>query len=112
CRGHRCTGAQVHRCRGSEVQRFRGSEVQRFTLDRSPVHLCTSEPSAPLNLGYSVAMTEDTGREGLLSHIALFESLTDEDLTALSQRVETVVYEPGEVIFQQGDQGSSLFVVG
>ena len=56
-------------------------------------------------------MTEDTGREGLLSHIALFESLTDEDLTALSQRVETVVYEPGEVIFQQGDQGSSLFVV-
>jgi CRP/FNR family transcriptional regulator, cyclic AMP receptor protein len=59
-------------------------------------------------------MTEDTqdgSREGLLANIALFESLTDEDLTALSQRVETVVYEPGEVIFQQGDEGSSLFVV-
>ena len=59
-------------------------------------------------------MTEDTAdgtRQGLLSNIALFESLTDEDLTALSQRVETVVYEPGDVIFQQGDEGSSLFVV-
>jgi len=59
-------------------------------------------------------MTEDTAdgtREGLLSNIALFESLTDEDLTALGQRVETVIYEPGEVIFQQGDEGSSLFVV-
>ena len=50
-------------------------------------------------------------REGLLSHIALFESLTDDDLTALSQRVETVDYEPGDVIFRQGDEGSSLFVI-
>jgi uncharacterized membrane protein len=59
-------------------------------------------------------MTEDTadgGREGLLSNIALFESLTDDDLTALSQRVETVVYEPGEIIFRQGDEGSSLFAI-
>src|SRR5437867_1375190 len=58
-------------------------------------------------------MTEDAlgGREGLLSHIALFESLTDQDLSALSQRVETVIYESGEVVFRQGDEGSSLFVV-
>jgi len=58
-------------------------------------------------------MTDDSGddRESLLANIALFESLTDEDLTALSQRVESVIYEPGDVIFQQGDEGSSLFVV-
>jgi len=59
-------------------------------------------------------MTEDTAdgsREGLLSNIALFESLTDDDLTALSQRVEAVIYEAGEVIFRQGDEGSSLFVI-
>ena len=59
-------------------------------------------------------MAEDTAessREGLLANIALFESLTEDDLTALSQRVEAVVYEPGEIIFRQGDEGSSLFVV-
>ena len=55
-------------------------------------------------------MTDD-GRAELLSHIALFDSLTDDDLTALSQRVETVVFEQGDVIFSQGEQGSSLFVI-
>src|SRR5215813_615711 len=58
------------------------------------------------DLGYSVLM-----HEGLLSNIALFESLTEEDIAALSQRVETVDYQQGEVIFHQGDQGSSLFVI-
>jgi uncharacterized membrane protein len=53
----------------------------------------------------------DNSREELLSNIALFESLTDDDLTALSQRVESVDYEVGEVIFRQGDEGSSLFVI-
>jgi len=59
-------------------------------------------------------MTDDSlyGRsEELLAHIALFESLTAEDLASLSQRVEEVQYEQGEVIFQQGDEGSSLFVI-
>jgi uncharacterized membrane protein len=59
-------------------------------------------------------MTEDTAdssREGLLSNIALFESLTEEDLIALSERVETVSYDPGEIIFRQGDEGSSLFAI-
>jgi uncharacterized membrane protein len=51
------------------------------------------------------------GREDLLANIALFESLTDEDLTALSQRVAAVDYESGDVIFRQGDEGSSLFVI-
>ena len=49
--------------------------------------------------------------EELLANIALFESLTADDLTALSQRVEEVQYEQGDVIFQQGDEGSSLFVI-
>src|SRR5262249_33556745 len=45
------------------------------------------------------------------ANIALFDSLTDEDLAALSQRVSTVDYEQGDVIFSQGDEGSSLFVI-
>lgn len=56
-------------------------------------------------------MSEETGRENLLANIALFESLTDDDLTALSQRVEGVQFEAGDTIFHQGDEGSSLFVV-
>ena len=55
-------------------------------------------------------MTDDN-RDELLANIALFDSLTDDDIAALSQRVETVDYEPGDVIFHQGDEGSSLFVI-
>jgi CRP/FNR family cyclic AMP-dependent transcriptional regulator len=52
-----------------------------------------------------------SAHDELLANIALFESLTADDLAALSQRVEEVQYQPGEVIFQQGDEGSSLFVI-
>src|ERR1041384_2488641 len=55
-------------------------------------------------------MTEDDRAE-LLSNIALFDSLTDDDITALRQRVERVDYQQGDVIFRQGDEGSSLFVI-
>src|ERR1043165_7603595 len=46
-----------------------------------------------------------------LSNIPLFESLTDDDVDALAKRLETVEYDDGDVIFSQGDEGSSLFVV-
>src|SRR5690349_697807 len=55
-------------------------------------------------------MTDDN-RDELLANIALFDSLTDDDIASLSQRVETVDYEAGDVIFHQGDEGSSLFVI-
>jgi uncharacterized membrane protein len=41
----------------------------------------------------------------------LFESLTDEDLDALSRRLEQIEYAEGDVIFRQGDEGSSLFII-
>ncbi len=47
----------------------------------------------------------------LLANIPLFESLTDDDVDALAARLETVEYGEGDVIFCQGDEGSSLFVV-
>ncbi len=50
-------------------------------------------------------------REELLANIALFESLTHDDLAALGRRVEEARYAPGEVIFEQGDEGSALFVI-
>jgi CRP/FNR family cyclic AMP-dependent transcriptional regulator len=47
----------------------------------------------------------------LLANIPLFESLTDDDVDSLATRLESVEYEPGDIIFSQGDDGSSLFVV-
>ena len=44
----------------------------------------------------------DPRHRELLSNIALFESLTSEDLDALTLRLEEVVFEEGQAIFQQG----------
>jgi CRP/FNR family transcriptional regulator, cyclic AMP receptor protein len=50
-------------------------------------------------------------RQELLANIPLFESLTPEDLDSLSRRLEQVEYPEGDVIFRQGDEGSSLFLI-
>src|ERR1043166_2211565 len=47
----------------------------------------------------------------LLANVPLFESLTDDDVDALAARLETVDYDLGQVIFNQGDEGSSLFII-
>ena len=50
-------------------------------------------------------------REDLLGSIPLFESLTEDDIAALTNRLEEETAEADEVIFQQGDDGSSLFII-
>src|SRR5258708_36926605 len=50
-------------------------------------------------------------RGELLANIPLFESLTEDDLAALSKRLEQIDYNEGDVIFSQGDEGSSLFLI-
>jgi len=50
-------------------------------------------------------------RQELLAKIPLFESLTDDDLNALTIRLEESEFAPGEVIFNQGDEGTSLFII-
>jgi CRP/FNR family transcriptional regulator, cyclic AMP receptor protein len=50
-------------------------------------------------------------RQELLANIPLFESLTQEDLNGLTVRLEERDYAAGECIFNQGDEGSSLFVI-
>ncbi|HKO55836.1 MAG TPA: DUF1003 domain-containing protein, partial [Thermoanaerobaculia bacterium] len=47
----------------------------------------------------------------LLAHIPLFESLTRDDLDSLSNRLESIDYADGDVIFRQGDEGSSMFII-
>jgi CRP/FNR family transcriptional regulator, cyclic AMP receptor protein len=53
----------------------------------------------------------DPQHEALLAKIPLFESLTKDDIVALSTHVEEIVYEAGAVVFRQGEEGSSLFVI-
>ena len=50
-------------------------------------------------------------REDLLGNIPLFESLTPEDLKSLARRLENAEFREGDVIFRQGDSGSSLFII-
>lgn len=49
--------------------------------------------------------------EDLLGNITLFESLTDDDLASLSKRLTSTDYAPGDIVFNQGDEGSSLFII-
>jgi uncharacterized membrane protein len=55
--------------------------------------------------------TRTRRREELLANIPLFESLTPEDLLSLARRLENAEFGEGEVIFRQGDEGSSLFII-
>ncbi len=50
-------------------------------------------------------------RATLLANISLFESLSPEDITALTERLQERTYEAGARIFHQGDQGMTLFVI-
>lgn len=50
-------------------------------------------------------------RQELLASIPLFESLTPEDLDSLTRRLEEIDYATDDVIFKQGDEGSSLFLI-
>ncbi|HEY8130461.1 MAG TPA: DUF1003 domain-containing protein [Thermoanaerobaculia bacterium] len=56
-------------------------------------------------------MDASTSRQELLANIPLFESLTPEDLESLSRRLEQTEFAVGDVIFHQGDEGSSLFII-
>ena len=56
-------------------------------------------------------LTPLMSRQELLANIPLFESLIPTDLDALSRRLEQAEYGDGDVIFRQGDQGSSLFII-
>lgn len=50
-------------------------------------------------------------RADLLAQIPLFDTLAAEDLDALANRMTERRYGPGEKVFDQGDAGSSMYVV-
>ena len=46
-----------------------------------------------------------------LKKIPIFANLSTEDLSFLEQRVKNVEYKSNDVIFNEGDQGSSVFLI-
>ena len=47
----------------------------------------------------------------LLDELALFESLADEEIDALARKVDTVSWDAGTVIFEEGDRGDACYVI-
>ncbi len=47
----------------------------------------------------------------LLAAIPLFDTLAEEDLKALAERMTERTYKTGDLVFKQGDSGSSMYVV-
>lgn len=50
-------------------------------------------------------------RADLLAQIPLFDTLATEDLDALANRMTERMYKAGEKVFDQGDAGSSMYIV-
>ena len=47
----------------------------------------------------------------LLGELDLFEALADEEIEALAGKVEEVSWEPGTVVFEEGDRGDVCYVI-
>ncbi len=47
----------------------------------------------------------------LLDGLDLFASLSDEEVDSLARRVDTVSWEPGTLVFAEGDAGDSCYVI-
>jgi CRP/FNR family transcriptional regulator, cyclic AMP receptor protein len=47
----------------------------------------------------------------LLAQIPLFQGLTDKDREALADRLEEKSFKAGDIVFSQGEKGSSMYIV-
>jgi CRP/FNR family transcriptional regulator, cyclic AMP receptor protein len=47
----------------------------------------------------------------LLDELDLFESLSDADIDSLARKVDTVTWEAGSTIFEEGDRGDACYVI-
>jgi uncharacterized membrane protein len=50
-------------------------------------------------------------KEALIKHMPLFESLADDEVAALAQRLEERAFEAGAAVFRAGDPGATLFLI-
>ena len=56
-------------------------------------------------------LTEIEDILSILNKISIFAGLTDEQLHSFFQRLETIHYEAGETVFEQGDHPSYIYVI-
>jgi len=68
-------------------------------------------PDPPFPFSLNLLPFGFVSRGELLANIPIFESLTEDDLASLSKRLEESDYNEGDVVFQQGEEGSSLFII-
>lgn len=47
----------------------------------------------------------------LLAELDLFAALADDELHALAEKVDTVEWDPGTVVFEEGDSGDACYVI-
>jgi CRP/FNR family transcriptional regulator, cyclic AMP receptor protein len=47
----------------------------------------------------------------LLDELDLFEALTDDEIDALARKVDTVSWEAGTIVFEEGDRGDACYVI-
>lgn len=47
----------------------------------------------------------------LLSQLDLFEALAREEIEGLARKVDTVDWEPGRIVFEEGDRGDVCYVI-
>ena len=74
------------------------------------------DTSAPARLMYGPASKTAVGEIGrnlvdFLRHVPLFEDLAQGDLKRLARIVHERVYQDGEIIFEQGTPGATLYVL-
>ena len=50
-------------------------------------------------------------KKTFLTHVALLSTLDDKELETVADNLEQVVFEPGEAIINEGDEGDSLYIV-
>lgn len=47
----------------------------------------------------------------ILKQIPFFAELSDEDITAIGQKVQMQYFGPSQVIFEQGDYGEEMYII-
>ncbi len=59
-----------------------------------------------------VGLEQVTTAQSIFSDIKLFEGLSNEEVREMVRACELVSFEPGDTLFEQGDEADALFIVG
>ena len=95
-------------CRCSCSPERPDSAAERSLAAPPRARSCSKQPHALASCGV-MGDGEDTAR--LFARVPLFADLSETDLRELAQVAVPRSYEPGELVFREGDTGDTCFVV-